>query len=120
MGSPTYTKDLAKAIHELLNKIRSQGPVISSYGPGIYHVSNSGSVSWYEYAKVILSLSGSKTKVVPMTSRELNRPAERPAMSVLDNSKFTGFTGYKMRNWKEALEDYIKTKKEENIYAKKT
>ena len=119
-GSPTYTKDLAKAIHELLNKIRSQGPVISSYGPGIYHVSNSGSVSWYEYAKVILSLSGSKTKVVPMTSRELNRPAERPAMSVLDNSKFTGFTGYKMRNWKEALEDYIKTKKEENIYAKKT
>ena len=110
VGSPTYTKDLAKATHVLINKMNTSSE--------IYHVSNSGSVSWYEYAKAILKLAGSKTKVIPITSKELNRPAKRPAMSVLDNSKFTGFTGYKMRNWKTALKDYIK--KEKSVYAKKT
>ncbi len=105
VGSPTYTKDLTKAIRILLD--RSQLPVASGQRHGIYHVSNSGSVSWYEYAKTILKLTGSETKIIPITSKELNRPAKRPAMSVLDNSKFTAFTGYKMRDWKEALKDYL-------------
>ena len=120
VGSPTYSKDLAKAIHILLSKIMHRGslPTGRGAGYGIYHVTNAGSVSWYEYAKAILRLAGSKTPVIPISSQELARPAKRPAMSVLDNSKFTGFTGYKMRPWSAALKDYIK--KEENIYAKKT
>jgi len=100
VGSPTYTKDLAEAIGALLSQMEFKGK-------GIYHVSNSGSVSWYDYAKTILKLSGSKTKVIPISSKELDRPAKRPAMSVLDNSKFSRFTGYKMRNWKAALEEYL-------------
>ena len=99
VGSPTYTKDLAKAIRALIDK------KIKIFG--IYHVSNSGSVSWYEYAKEILKLAGSKTDVAPISSEELNRPARRPAMSVLDNSKFAEFTGYRMRLCKSALEEYI-------------
>jgi dTDP-4-dehydrorhamnose reductase len=101
VGSPTYTKDLAKAIHILMGK--------SEYG--IYHVSNSGSVSWYDYARAIISASHLSAKVEPISSGELGRPAKRPAMSVLDNSKFVQLTGYRMRPWKEAVEEYILQKK---------
>jgi dTDP-4-dehydrorhamnose reductase len=106
VGSPTYTKDLAKAIHKLLDRI-TEGPVARVQGPGIYHVSNAGKVSWYDYARTILKLAGSKAKVLPISSKELARPAKRPEMSVLDNSKFTRLTGYKMRNWKAALKEYL-------------
>lgn len=99
VGSPTYTVDLAKAIRSLLDRIVT--------GYGVYHISNSGSVSWYEYAKAILKLSGIKAKVAPISSKELDRPAKRPVMSVLDNAKFTGFTGYRMRRWEEALREYL-------------
>lgn len=106
VGSPTYTKDLARAIHVLLDKI-SRELGVGSREYGIYHVSNSGAVSWYEYTKEILKLAKSKTKVLPISSEELGRPATRPAMSVLDNSKFIKFTGYRMRSWREALRDYV-------------
>lgn len=98
VGSPTDTKDLAKAIHVLFNKTTDYGT---------YHISNSGSVSWYDYAKEILKLAKSQTKVTPISSKELDRPARRPKMSVLDNSKFIKFTGHKMRNWQEALREYV-------------
>lgn len=107
VGSPTYTKDLAKAIHALLDKI-SWELGVGGWESGIYHISNSGAVSWYGYAKEILRLAGSKTKAIPISSEELARPAKRPAMSVLDNSKFVKFTGYKMRGWKEVLKEYIR------------
>ena len=105
VGSPTYTVDLAGAIHLLLTKrgTRDEGRGMS----GIYHVSNSGSVTWYEYAKEIVKLTGSGTRVIPISSEELNRPAKRPAMSVMDNSKFNKFTGHKLRDWKDALSEYI-------------
>ena len=108
VGSPTYTKDLTKAIHALVEKIVSESRVMDR-GPvaGIYHVTNSGSVSWFDYAVEILKRAGLKTKVLPISSRELARPAKRPAMSILDNSKFSRFTGYSMRNWREALKDYV-------------
>ena len=106
VGSPTYTKDLAKAMRALLSKILGNG--LRDTGYGIYHISNSGSISWYEYAKEILRFAGSKTEIIPITTEELDRPAKRPAMSVLDNSKFFKFTGYRMRNWKRALKEYIK------------
>lgn len=106
IGSPTYTKDLARAIHVLMDKI-FEGPVARVQEPGIYHISNSGRVSWFDYAREILRLGGSKTKVSPISSKELARPAKRPAMSVLDNSKFIKFTGYEMRHWQKALKEYI-------------
>ena len=99
VGSPTYTVDLAKAVRVLLDK------KIVNYG--VYHVSNSGEVSWYEYAKTILRFSGIKTEVIPISSKELNRPAKRPAMSVMDNSKFKKVTGHRMRRWKTALREYL-------------
>jgi dTDP-4-dehydrorhamnose reductase len=111
VGSPTSTIDLARAIHILLSVIASPAKGVAKQSQnvsyGIYHISNSGSVSWYDYAKEILRLTGSKAKVEPISSTELKRPAKRPAMSVLDNSKFEELTGYKMRNWQEALASYV-------------
>ena len=105
-GSPTYTKDLAIAIHKLLNIFFTQYAQHNTQY-GTYHVSNSGSVSWYEYAKEIVKLAGLKAGVVPISSEELARPARRPAMSILDNSKFIRLTGYEMRGWESALKDYL-------------
>jgi len=105
VGSPTNTRDLAKAIRALIDRISCRSPLKVTYGT--YHISNSGSVSWYDYAKEILKLVKSQTKVVPISSKELDRPAKRPKMSVLDNSKFIKFTGHKMRNWQEALKEYV-------------
>lgn len=106
IGSPTYIKYLARAIHALLNKHFSQY-AIRNTRYGTYHVSNSGSVSWYDYAREILQLARCKAKVLPITSAELDRPARRPAMSVMDNSKFYKFTGYRMPGWKTALKEYL-------------
>ena len=105
-GSPTYTKHLAKAIHMLLCKAAGRSP-LPAENFGIYHISNSGAVSWYDYAIKILKLAGSNTIVVPITSGELSRPAKRPAMSVMDNSKFRKFTGYRMPGWKIGLKEYL-------------
>jgi dTDP-4-dehydrorhamnose reductase len=112
-GSPTYTADLAGAIGALLVKIFAQDGQDREKGYGVYHISNSGSVSWYEYAKTILDLIGSSVKVAAITSEELGRPALRPAMSTLDTSKFSRFTGFKARDWKSALKEYIKSKNQE-------
>lgn len=108
VGSPTYAKDLSKALHALLDKVFMMDDERRAMDEsGIYHLSNSGSVSWYEYAKTILKIVGLKTQVIPISSEELDRPAKRPAMSVLDNSKFRKLTGFRMRNWKVALKDYL-------------
>ena len=107
VGSPTYTVDLAKAIRALLGRIGSKPDALSSKAFGTYHISNSGRVSWYEYAKTILRFSGIKAEVAPISSRELGRPARRPAMSVMDNSKFGKTAGYRMRGWKSALREYL-------------
>ncbi len=99
VGSPTYTKDLSRKIKELLST--------KSYG--VYHITNSGSCSWYEFAREILELSGIKgVEVRPITSEELDRPAPRPRFSVLEDSRPREVLGNSMRDWKEALRDYIR------------
>jgi dTDP-4-dehydrorhamnose reductase len=121
VGSPTWTRDLARAIHKLLGIIRSQKSEVRSQKSiicrtqhatrntryGIYHITNSGRVSWHEYAEEILKLAKIKATVIPITSAELGRPARRPAMSVMDNSKFIKLTGYEMPSWKQALKNYL-------------
>jgi dTDP-4-dehydrorhamnose reductase len=99
-GSPTFTRDLSRAIAQLLDKdVR-----------GILHVTNSGSCSWFQVAKKIVEtkgLSGRKIRVIPISSSELDRPARRPSNSLLDCSRFQKLTGSQMRPWDEALGDYL-------------
>lgn len=103
IGCPTYTKDLAEAIKLLVTCHSS----LSAGIYGTYHITNSGFCSWYEYSKYILKLNGSKIGVKPTTTLELNRPAPRPGYSVLKNFMWE-LSGFKLlRNWQDALKDYM-------------
>ncbi|MEW6556230.1 MAG: dTDP-4-dehydrorhamnose reductase [Elusimicrobiota bacterium] len=104
-GCPTYTKDLAEAIKVLLSTLNSQ---LSTGLYGIYHITNSGSCSWYEFAETILRITNCRLRITPTTTEELNRPAKRPKNSVLKNFvwELNGFES--LRNWKDALKDYLK------------
>lgn len=98
--SPTYTKDLAKKIDQL---------VATEYY-GVFHITNEGSCSWYEFAKEILSLTGIRTPVIPITSDQYPQEAKRPSFSVLDNYHLRLMGMDNMRHWQEALKDYLRDK----------
>jgi len=98
-GSPTSTLSLSRGINEL----------IDSGAFGIYHFTDDtdGGISWYDFAKEIVRLSGCKTGVVPTTSDRFPRPAKRPPNSVLDISLFSAVTGFSPVQWKEALKECL-------------
>lgn len=95
-GSPTYAVDLAKRTRELLE---------SNYPFGIYHITNDGAVTWYEFAKKIFEIAKINVKVIPVTSNEFPRPAKRPKHSVLVNTKLPS-----SRKWNIALKEYLQSK----------
>jgi len=100
IGSPTYSVDLAA---QLVRIAELQPPY------GVYHCSNNGSCSWFGFAKEILHLAGlDHVEVKPMKSDKLDRPAKRPAHSVLRNFHLQNTIGDEMRQWVVALQDYIK------------
>jgi dTDP-4-dehydrorhamnose reductase len=96
IGSPTYTTDLAAAIREL----------IRADARGILNVTNSGSCSWFEFAKEVLQSAGRKTSVLPITTAEAARLAKRPAYSVLSPASLAAH-GITMRSWQKAVEAYL-------------
>jgi dTDP-4-dehydrorhamnose reductase len=98
--SPTYTKDLAQKIAQL----------ITTEYYGIFHITNRGSCSWYEFAKEILKLANLKTRVIPITSNEYPQKARRPRFSVLDNYHLRLLGMDDMRTWQEALRNYMISK----------
>ncbi|MDA8126854.1 MAG: dTDP-4-dehydrorhamnose reductase [Deltaproteobacteria bacterium] len=98
IGSPTYTRDLAAAL-ELL---------IAGGHTGLFHVTNRGRCSWYEFAVKILQYAGiGDVTVTPIKSDRLSRPAARPAWSVLDGGKFFAACGKTLPYWQIALQDYL-------------
>jgi dTDP-4-dehydrorhamnose reductase len=100
IGSPTYTADLSKAISVL----------IRCNARGIFHVANSDLCTWYTFGQEILKLSGvAGVEVIPISSKELGRPANRPSYSVLSTQKLKQETGMTLRSWSEALKDYLQT-----------
>ncbi|MDD3887276.1 MAG: dTDP-4-dehydrorhamnose reductase [Patescibacteria group bacterium] len=92
-GKPTYTLDLAKRTKEILDK---------KLPFGIYHVTNEGQATWYDFAKEAFKIKGIKVKVLPCTTAEFPRPAKRPEYSALINTKMKA-----MRSWKKALAEYL-------------
>lgn len=105
IGSPTFTHDLALAIHELVEYYEFNKEDMSKYG--IYHLTNSAECSWYEFTKYFYKLANLNTKVKPVTTEEFPRPATRPSYSVLSNEKWIK-AGFKpLRNYKEAIKDYL-------------
>ncbi len=98
-GSPTSTLSLSRSVRELIR--------LGAYGIHHFTDETGGGISWYDFAKEIVKLSGIAAKVVPVTSDEFPRPAKRPANSVLDISLFAPVTGRKATDWKEALKEYL-------------
>ncbi len=98
-GSPTYTEDLAQAIGKLLG--------CEDALHGIYHITNSGSCTWYEFALAIKEIAGFDAEVVATTSDQYISPTKRPKMSVLENKRYQECTGQRLRYWKEALRQYL-------------
>lgn len=97
IGSPTYTVHLSNIVKELLYK--------NQYGT--YNVSNEGCCSWAEYAREILFLSDSKTKVIPVNSDIYKTLAKRPMNSRLSKEKLYSIGIKKLPTWKEALKEYF-------------
>jgi len=98
--SPTYTKDLARKIVQL----------VRTECCGTFHITNSQSCSWYEFAKAILRLAGSNTPVVRITTEQYPQEAKRPRFSVLDNYHLRLLGMDDMRQWQEALKEYLEEK----------
>lgn len=97
VGSPTYTKDLAPLLVDMLESDKY----------GTYHVTNEGFCSWYQFAKKIFELSNIDIKVNPITTDMYHTKATRPLNSKMckDKLKQNGFKS--LRNWEDALKDYL-------------
>jgi dTDP-4-dehydrorhamnose reductase len=98
VGCPTYTRDLALKLREVIQA-----------GYGIYHVTNSSHCSWYEFAAEIARLQSSDAEIRPVSSDKFGRPAVRPAFSALDNMMLRLESITPLRDWKDALAEYLKS-----------
>ncbi|MBC8389136.1 MAG: dTDP-4-dehydrorhamnose reductase [Actinobacteria bacterium] len=98
--TPTSTRDVAEKLYEL----------IQTGNYGIYHMTNTGDCSWYEFACEIFKLMKLSTGVLPITTEEFEAKARRPKYSVLDNVNLRKIGLADLRNWKEALKDYIRSR----------
>ena len=105
VGSPTYARDLANVIICIIN--------YRKWIPGIYHYSNEGEVSWYEFAKTIKRIFGYKTVLKPISSIEYLTPAKRPYYSLLDKSKIKNTYNIKVPSFEKSLTKCIKLLKNE-------
>jgi len=100
IGTPTYARDLALAIKAML-------PQITAGSREIYHFTNEGAASWYDFASFIMAESKLPCKVKPITTEEFPTKAPRPAYSVLDKSKIKQTFKLSIRDWKDAIKDCI-------------
>lgn len=100
--TPSYTVDVAETTIALLNKER----------PGLYHVTNSGSCTWHEFARTIFELSGISADLTAVPSREYPMPARRPAYSVLDHTGLRALSIPSPRPWREALAAYLRERQQ--------
>jgi dTDP-4-dehydrorhamnose reductase len=98
VGTPTYAADLASTIaHIIENDMLDK--------EGIYHFSNEGVCSWYDFAIEIASLAGNVCDIKPCHSSEFPSKVERPSYSVLDKTKVKTTFGVKIPYWKESLKE---------------
>lgn len=104
IGTPTYAHDLADAIVQIL-------PQMIPQNSGIYHFTNEGVCSWYDFAHEIMKMSGLKCAVNPISTSEYPTYAKRPFYSVLDKSKIKKTFGIKIRHWTDALQDCLERMK---------
>jgi dTDP-4-dehydrorhamnose reductase len=116
VGTPTYARDLAEAI---LTIIRLTGKDPERWHPGIYHFSDEGVCSWYDFALAIHQLYGIKSTVIPVESSCFITLARRPAFSVLNKSKIKETFNLTIPHWLDSLKKCIEIIKSTDTYGKK-
>ena len=103
VGTPTYAYDLAKVIYDIIENRKFEG------NTGIYHYSNEGVTSWYDFTKLIAEIAGNKEcDIQPCHSDEFPSPVKRPAFSVLDKTKVKETFGIKVPYWTDSLKICMK------------
>ena len=100
VGTPTYAADLATAIVQIL-------PQINKETRGIYHFTNAGVCSWYDFARKVMKFSGLGCRVNPIHTFQYPTRARRPAYSVLDKDKIMRTFNIEIRHWEDALKECI-------------
>ena len=103
-GTPTYAYDLAKVIKTVLADYENENPENGYSKAGVYHFSNEGVCSWFDFTKKIAELAGNTgCDIQPCHSDEFPSPVKRPAYSVLDNTKIKQTFGVKVPYWTDSL-----------------
>ena len=100
IGTPTYAADLADTIMKII--------IHENFTTGIYHFSNEGVCSWYDFTKSIHRISGINCNVKPIESKEYPTPTPRPHFSVLNKAKIKSTYGLNIPHWEESLEKCLK------------
>ncbi len=104
IGSPTSTRTLLKVTSAVIE---------NDVEPGVYHVSDEGVASWYDFAVCIMKLAELDCKVFPIPATDYPTPAKRPGFSVMNKSKITSALGLDLPHWEEALSEVITQLKNE-------
>lgn len=99
IGSPTYARDLANAIFTIINS--------EKWEKGIYHFSNEGEISWYDFAVAIRDNKGLQCKINAIPTTAYPTPAKRPQYSLLDKTKIKNTFGVSVPHWKESLKEML-------------
>ena len=108
-GTPTYAYDLAIAIKTILEDYEKENPKESYSKTGIYHYSNEGVCSWFDFTREIAELAGNTgCDIEPCHSDEYSSPVKRPAYSVLDKTKIKNTFGIKIPYWTDSLKSCLK------------
>ncbi|MBN2782446.1 MAG: dTDP-4-dehydrorhamnose reductase [Campylobacterales bacterium] len=105
VGTPTYAKDLAKTVLEII-------PKIDNKKTEIYNYSNEGVLSWYDFAKEIMKMAKLSCKINPIETYQYPTPAKRPHYSLLNKSKIKSTFNIEIPYWKDGLDDCLKRLKE--------
>ena len=101
VGTPTYARDLAKAILDIIPS------AIQHSGTELFHFSNEGVASWYDFAKVVIAFSGINCNIKPIRTKDYPLPAPRPAFSVLSKSKIKDIYKIKIPYWSDSVKECI-------------
>lgn len=101
IGTPTYAGDLAAAIHAVIE--------CETWKPGIYHFTDEGVASWYDFTKAVMEIAGKDVKVVPVPSSAYPTPAKRPLYSVLSKQKIKNTFGLEIPYWRDSLRKCLGT-----------
>ncbi len=102
IGTPTYARDLARAILKIAQKIENQ-EFDAKVLRGVFHYSNEGVTSWYDFTKAIFDIRNINCRVNPIETSQYPTPAARPPFSVLNKSKFREKFGIEIPYWRDSL-----------------